>query len=56
MAIFPQGNKTKVAIRESEELDLDSREWSSAELRQKSFEDFTQDLVFDIKRKKHFKS
>ena len=36
---FPQGNKTKVAIRESEELDLDSREWSSAELRQKSFED-----------------
>ncbi|KAG5418377.1 MRPL4 [Candida metapsilosis] len=36
---FPQGNKTTSAIRESEELDLDSREWTSAELRRKSFED-----------------
>ncbi|CAD1812687.1 Mitochondrial 39-S ribosomal protein L47 (MRP-L47) family protein [Candida parapsilosis] len=36
---FPLGNKTKSAIRESEELDLDSREWTSAELRRKSFED-----------------
>ena len=36
---FPEGNKTTSPIRESEELDLDSREWTSAELRQKSFED-----------------
>ncbi|KAI5958451.1 MRPL4 [Candida pseudojiufengensis] len=36
---FPQGNKTTSPIRESEELDLDSREWTSAELRSKSFED-----------------
>lgn len=36
---FPHGNKTTSPIRESEELDLDSREWTSAELRRKSFED-----------------
>ncbi|KAI5952090.1 MRPL4 [Candida theae] len=36
---FPQGNKTTSPIRESEELDLDSREWTSAELRRKSFDD-----------------
>ncbi|KAI5967411.1 MRPL4 [Candida margitis] len=36
---FPNGNKTTSPIRESEELDLDSREWTSAELRRKSFED-----------------
>lgn len=36
---FPDGNKTVSPIREAEELDLDSREWTSAELRQKSFED-----------------
>ena len=51
MAIFPQGNKTKVAIRESEELDLDSREWSSAELRQKSFEDLHKIWYLTLKRK-----
>ncbi|KAI3404182.2 MRPL4 [Candida oxycetoniae] len=36
---FPQGNATNSAIREPDELDLNSREWTSAELRQKSFED-----------------
>ncbi|KAI5957128.1 MRPL4 [Candida jiufengensis] len=36
---FPQGNKSTSPIRESEDLDLDSREWTSAELRSKSFED-----------------
>lgn len=36
---FPEGNQTTNAIREQDDLDHDSREWTSAELRQKSFED-----------------
>lgn len=36
---FPQGNQTTSSLRESEELDLDSRSWTMSELRRKSFED-----------------
>ncbi|CAI5755884.1 unnamed protein product [Candida verbasci] len=36
---FPQGSNTTTPIRQSEDLDLDSRGWTSAELRRKSFED-----------------
>ncbi|RCK66333.1 54S ribosomal protein L4, mitochondrial [Candida viswanathii] len=36
---FADGSKSTSALRQSEELDTDSREWTSAELRQKSFED-----------------
>ncbi|CAK9437491.1 mitochondrial 54S ribosomal protein uL29m [Lodderomyces beijingensis] len=39
---FPHGASTETALRESEELDMESREWTSAELRLKSFEDLHQ--------------
>jgi large subunit ribosomal protein L47 len=38
-AFFPEGNKTETALREGNEIDTESREWSFPELRRKSFDD-----------------
>ncbi|ABN68248.2 predicted protein [Scheffersomyces stipitis CBS 6054] len=38
-AFFPEGNNTETALRSGDELDMNSREWTFAELRRKSFED-----------------
>ncbi|KAK6453812.1 54S ribosomal protein L4, mitochondrial [Scheffersomyces xylosifermentans] len=38
-AFFPEGNKSESALRGSDEVELNSREWTFPELRRKSFED-----------------
>lgn len=38
-AFFPEGNNTETALRESGEIDTESREWTFPELRRKSFDD-----------------
>ncbi|ODV80249.1 54S ribosomal protein L4, mitochondrial [Suhomyces tanzawaensis NRRL Y-17324] len=38
-AFFPQGSSTETALRNTEQLDTTSREWTIAELRRKSFDD-----------------